>query len=90
MKNQLKVQIWSDVMCPFCYIGKRKIEEAISQFDNKESVVIEWKSFELDPSFVATPNESIAEHLADKYGRDIDWAESSLENMTRKRKEFWS
>jgi predicted DsbA family dithiol-disulfide isomerase len=86
MENQLKVQIWSDVMCPFCYIGKRKIEEAISQFDNKESVVIEWKSFELDPSFVATPNESIAEHLADKYGRDIDWAESSLKNMTENAK----
>lgn len=86
MKNQLKIQIWSDVMCPFCYIGKRKIEEAISQFDNKESVVIEWKSFELDPSFVAAPNESIAEHLADKYGRDIDWATSMLENMTENAK----
>jgi len=82
MKNPLKIQIWSDVMCPFCYIGKRKIEEAISQFENKDSVVIEWKSFELDPSFVATPNQNIAEHLADKYGRDIDWAKSMLENMT--------
>lgn len=86
MKNQLKVQIWSDIMCPFCYIGKRKIEEALTQFKNKDSVVIEWKSFELDPSFVATPNESIAEHLADKYGRDIDWAKSSLESMTENAK----
>lgn len=83
MKNQLKVQIWSDVMCPFCYIGKRKIEEAITQFENKDSVEIEWKSFELDPSFVAAPNESIADHLADKYGRDIDWAQSMLENTTQ-------
>jgi predicted DsbA family dithiol-disulfide isomerase len=86
MRNQLKVQIWSDVMCPFCYIGKRKIEEAISQFDYKNSVVIEWKSFELDPSFVSTPNESIVEHLANKYGRDIDWAHSMLENMTQNAK----
>ncbi|WP_348823738.1 DsbA family oxidoreductase [Flavobacterium aestuarii] len=83
MKNQLKVQIWSDVMCPFCYIGKRKIEEALTQFENKDSVEIEWKSFELDPSFKAAPNESIADHLADKYGRDRDWAESMLENTTQ-------
>lgn len=87
MKNQLKIQVWSDVMCPFCYIGKRKIEEAIKQFPNKESVTIEWKSFQLDPSFVATPNENIAEHLAEKYGRDIDWANSSLENMTENAKQ---
>ena len=36
MENKLKVQIWSDVMCPFCYIGKRKLEDALSQFENKE------------------------------------------------------
>ena len=86
MKNQLKVQIWSDVMCPFCYIGKRKIEEALTQFDNKDSVVIEWKSFELDPSFVVTPNETIIEHLADKYSRDTDWAQSMVDNMTENAK----
>ncbi|MGQ7946119.1 DsbA family oxidoreductase [Flavobacterium sp. WC2509] len=86
MKNQLKIQIWSDIMCPFCYIGKRKIEEALSQFENKDSVAIEWKSFQLDPSFVATPNENIADHLAEKYGRDIDWAQSTLENMTENAK----
>lgn len=82
MRNQLKIQIWSDVMCPFCYIGKRKIEEALSQFENKESVVIEWKSFQLDPNFVATPNESIVDHLAEKYRRDTDWAQSMIDNMT--------
>jgi predicted DsbA family dithiol-disulfide isomerase len=86
MKNQLKIQIWSDVMCPFCYIGKRKIEEALSQFENKDSVAIEWKSFQLDPSFVATPNENIADHLAEKYRRDTDWAKSMLENMTENAK----
>lgn len=86
MENQLKIQIWSDVMCPFCYIGKRKIEEAISQFENKESVVIEWKSFQLDPNFVATPNESIIDHLAEKYRKDTDWAQSMIENMTQNAK----
>lgn len=86
MKNQLKVQIWSDVMCPFCYIGKRKIEEALSQFENKDAVEIEWKSFQLDPAFVATPGESIVEHLADKYGRNTDWAQSMIDNMTQNAK----
>lgn len=82
MENQLKIQIWSDVMCPFCYIGKRKIEEALSLFENKEAVVIEWKSFQLDPNFLATPNESIVDHLAEKYRRDPDWAQSMIDNMT--------
>jgi predicted DsbA family dithiol-disulfide isomerase len=86
MENQLKIQIWSDVMCPFCYIGKRKIEEALNQFENKDSVAIEWKSFQLDPSFVATPNESIIDHLAEKYRKDNDWAQTMVDNMTENAK----
>ena len=86
MKNQLTIQIWSDVMCPFCYIGKRKIEEALNQFENKEAVAIEWKSFELDPSFVATPNENIVDHLAEKYRKDTDWAQTMIENITENAK----
>jgi predicted DsbA family dithiol-disulfide isomerase len=86
MENQLKIQIWSDVMCPFCYIGKRKIEEALNQFENKNSVAIEWKSFQLDPSFVATPNESIINHLAEKYRKDTDWAQTMVDNMTENAK----
>jgi predicted DsbA family dithiol-disulfide isomerase len=86
MENQLKVQIWSDVMCPFCYIGKRKIEEALNQFENRNAVTIEWKSFQLDPSFVATPNESIVDHLAEKYRKDADWAQNMIDNMTENAK----
>jgi predicted DsbA family dithiol-disulfide isomerase len=86
MENQLKIQIWSDVMCPFCYIGKRRIEEALSLFDNKDSIAIEWKSFQLDPSFVATPNESIIDHLAEKYRKDTDWAQTMVDNMTENAK----
>jgi len=82
MENQLKIQIWSDVMCPFCYIGKRKVEEALNKFENKESVNIEWKSFQLDPTFTATPNETIVDHLAEKYRKDKEWAENMVENVT--------
>jgi len=87
MENQLKVQIWSDVMCPFCYIGKRKIEEALTQFENKDSVIIEWRSFQLDPNFVATPNETIVDHLAEKYRRDTDWAQGMVDNVTENAKQ---
>ncbi len=86
MENKLKVQIWSDIMCPFCYIGKRRIEEALTNFAHKESVAIEWKSYQLDPSFISSSNDNLAEHLAEKYGRDLDWAQNMLDNMTENAK----
>lgn len=82
MENKLKVQIWSDIMCPFCYIGKRRIEEALRQFEHKENVTIEWKSYQLDANFVPSVDDNLAENLADKYGRDLDWAQDMLDNMT--------
>jgi predicted DsbA family dithiol-disulfide isomerase len=86
MENKLKIQIWSDIMCPFCYIGKRRIEEALSQFENKEAVAIEWKSFELDASFIPSPEDNIIEHLAEKYRKDTDWAQTMVDNMTENAK----
>lgn len=86
MENKLKVQIWSDIMCPFCYIGKRRIEEALSQFDHKEAVEIEWKSFELDATFIPSTDDNLAEHLAEKYRKDTDWAQNMLDNMTENAK----
>jgi protein disulfide-isomerase len=86
MENKLKVQIWSDIMCPFCYIGKRRIEEALSLFEHKDAVEIEWKSFELDASFIASPEDSLVEHLAEKYRKDSDWAQTMLDNMTQNAK----
>ena len=49
----MKVEIWSDVVCPWCYIGKRRFESALAQFAHRDDVEVEWRSFELDPS---TPN----------------------------------
>jgi predicted DsbA family dithiol-disulfide isomerase len=86
MENKLKIQIWSDVMCPFCYIGKRKLEDALSQFENKDAVEIEWKSFQLDANFVATAGETVVDHLAEKYRKDMDWAETMVENVTQNAK----
>lgn len=46
----MKVEVWSDIMCPFCYIGKRNYENAFKQFRNAASIQIEWHSFQLDPA----------------------------------------
>ena len=86
MGNKLKVQIWSDIMCPFCYIGKRRIEEALQNFEHKEAVEIEWKSYQLDASFIASPEDNMVEHLAEKYRKDNDWAQNMLDNMTQNAK----
>ena len=84
--HKLKIEIWSDVMCPFCYIGKRKIEKALDEFPNKEKVEIEWKSFQLDPTTKSQPGKSTYDYLAEKYGRDRQWSIEMHENVTNQAK----
>ena len=86
MENKIKVQIWSDIMCPFCYIGKRRIEEALILFEHKDAVAIEWKSFQLDATFKASADDNMVDHLAEKYGKEKDWAQGMLDNMTQNAK----
>ncbi|MVO10864.1 thioredoxin domain-containing protein [Flavobacterium sp. TP390] len=83
MNNTMKIQIWSDIMCPFCYIGKRRIESALANFPYKDSVSIEWKSFQLDPNFKASEDDNVVNHLAKKYRKDIAWAEEMTANVTQ-------
>lgn len=64
----MKVEIWSDVVCPWCYIGKRRFEQALERFEHPGEVEVVWRSFELDPNAPARQTESHAEHLARKYG----------------------
>jgi len=70
----MKVDIWSDVRCPFCYIGKRKFEKALSQFEHKDKVEVEWHSYELDPSTKTEPTKNAHEHLAEIKGQTKAWA----------------
>lgn len=86
MENKLKIQIWSDVMCPYCYIGKRRIEDALIQFPHADSVEIEWKSFQLDASFIASEDDNMVEHLAEKYRKDKEWAQEMMDSMTENAK----
>lgn len=60
----MKINIWSDIRCPFCYIAKRKFEEALSQFEHKDEVEVVWKSYELDPELKTDPSISTLEYLA--------------------------
>ena len=76
----LKVEIWSDVVCPWCYIGKRRFEAAAAQFDGE--VAVTWRSFELDPGAPAMREHTASEHLAAKYGMSAEQAEASHAQMT--------
>jgi len=64
----MKVEIWSDVMCPFCYIGKRKFEEALAGFKHKDEITVEWKSFQLNPDLITDTETTITQYLADAKG----------------------
>lgn len=64
----MKVEIWSDVVCPWCYIGKRRFEAALAAFPHRDDVEITYRSFQLDPLAPAEPSMSVTETLAQKYG----------------------
>jgi predicted DsbA family dithiol-disulfide isomerase len=68
-KNKnMKVEIWSDIVCPFCYIGKRKFEKALDDFGAKDKVEIVWRSFQLDPDMQVVPGQSVHEYLGKRKG----------------------
>jgi predicted DsbA family dithiol-disulfide isomerase len=76
------VEIWSDVVCPWCYVGKRRFEKALAAFEHRDEVQVTWRSFELDPHAAREREGSPAEHLARKYGMSVEQAESMNEQMT--------
>jgi predicted DsbA family dithiol-disulfide isomerase len=79
----MKVEIWSDVMCPFCYIGKRRFEQALQNFGHQNEVEIEWKSFQLNPDMVTEPGVHIDEYLAKAKGIGLDRAKQMNEYVTK-------
>jgi predicted DsbA family dithiol-disulfide isomerase len=80
LHNDVKVEIWSDVVCPWCYIGKRRFEAALRDFPHPVEVV--WKSFQLDPTATSSPAGDHVHHLARKYGRSLDQAQQMVDNVT--------
>ena len=78
----MKVEIWSDVACPWCYVGKRRFERALQTFPHRDDVEVVWRSFELDPNAPRRRDGSQAEVLAKKYGLPVERAHAMNANMT--------
>ncbi len=70
----MQIEVFSDVVCPFCYIGKRRLEEALDGFGHADQVTVTYRSFQLDPSTPTTSELSLERMLAQKYGRTLDQA----------------
>lgn len=81
--NPIHVEVWSDFVCPFCYIGKKNFETALSAFPERERVRITWKSFELDPREERDRTKDVYQRLADKYGQDLAWAKETVAQVTK-------
>jgi predicted DsbA family dithiol-disulfide isomerase len=78
----LTVDIWSDVVCGWCYIGKRRFEAALAQFEHRDDVAVLWHSFELDPGAPAVNPKPMADMLAAKYGTTREEAAKRLVDIT--------
>jgi predicted DsbA family dithiol-disulfide isomerase len=70
----MDIEIWSDIACPWCYVGKRRFEAALAAFEHRDDVAVTWRSFELDPTAPAQRSVDSATHLAEKYGMSRDEA----------------
>jgi predicted DsbA family dithiol-disulfide isomerase len=64
----VKIEVWSDVVCPWCYIGKRRLQNALARFEHAADVTVTWRSFELDPSQPRGENRPTTDMLSGKYG----------------------
>ena len=78
----MNIEIWSDIACPWCYIGKRRFEQALNQFPHRDALDIVWRSFELDPKAPARQTVPTVELLATKYGMSAEKAQAMMDSMT--------
>ena len=79
---KMKVEIWSDVVCPFCYLGKHKFENALAQFADRENIEVEWKSFQLNPGLITDTTITINQYLSERKGYPIEQAVKMNERLT--------
>ncbi|MED4956645.1 DsbA family oxidoreductase [Paenibacillus sp. FSL R5-0527] len=82
----MKIEVWSDFSCPFCYIGKRRLEKALEAFEHREEIQVVYRSFELDPEAPKDAELSIHELLAVKYGLSLPQAKESNQNVAAQAK----
>lgn len=84
MAKKLAVEIWSDIACPWCYVGKRRLEAALAKFEHADEVEITWHSFELDPNAKSRSmpeGQAFADKLAKKYGMSVSFAEERIRQL---------
>lgn len=81
MKEKLKIDIVSDVVCPWCAIGYKRLEKAIEELGIEDQVEIEWQPFELNPG-MPPEGQDLTEHITEKYGSTLEQQQESRENMT--------
>lgn len=79
----MKIEVWSDYVCPFCYIGKRRLEQALESFAGKDAVEVVYKSFELDPNIPRDGNPGVYEMLSQKYGITREQAIANTQQITQ-------
>lgn len=84
----MKIEVWSDIACPYCYLGKRRLDIAIEELDFSDEIEIVWRSFELDPDAKTSYQESKYDLLAEKYDQSKEWAELLCESLTAQGKEI--
>ena len=82
----MKIEIWSDYVCPFCYIGKRRLEEALEQTGLGEQAEVVFKAYELDPNSPAVSDTLMTEILAQKYGMSVGEAKKMTDNVVEQAK----
>jgi predicted DsbA family dithiol-disulfide isomerase len=87
VKKKMKIEIWSDKVCPFCYIGKRKFEEALKNFPQSADVEIVWRSYQLQPDLVTMPGKSVIAHLAESKGWTLDYSRQMHDYVVNMAKE---
>src|SRR5690554_1179443 len=83
----MEINIWSDVRCPFCYIGKKNFEKALEQFPQKDQIKVVWRSFELDPSLKTQPETSTVDYFVQSKGVSREQATQMLGHATNMARE---
>ena len=78
----MKIEIWSDYACPYCYIGERQLEKALENFSDRKNIVISYKAFELDPSASYETTTNTRERVAAKYGMSLEKAQEMIDGVT--------
>ena len=83
----MKVDIWSDIRCPFCYVGKKNFEKALNQFPEKENIQVTWHSFQLDPGMKTQPEKSSLDYFSERKGVSKEQAKGMYEHVYKAGKE---